>query len=125
VEKMTQESLITDEVRSWIGREAEPWTIQVTELDIRRFAVATDDPNPLYLNEEYARQSQYGGITAPPLFYMAPLTAPVPEAELRKDGLPREGRFPIPPVPLERLMDGGTEVEFFVPIRPGDTLTDC
>jgi len=123
VEEMAQESLITDEVRSWIGREAPPWTIQVTKLDIRRFAVATDDLNPLYLDEEHARQSRYGGLIAPPLFYMAPLTDPVPETELRKDGLPREGRFPIPPVPLERLVDGGTEVEFFAPIRPGDTLT--
>ena len=120
---MAQASLITDEVRSWIGREAPPWTVQVTELDVRRFAVATDDLNPLYLDKEYARQSRYGSLIAPPLFYMAPLTDPVPETELRKDGLPREGRFPIPPVPLQRLVDGGTEVEFFVPIRPGDMLT--
>ena len=123
VGEMTQESFITDEIRSWIGKETESWTIQVTELDIKRFAVATDDLNPLYLNDEYARQNRYSGIIAPPLFYMAPLTDPVPEAELRQDGLPREGRFPIPPVPLERLMDGGTEVEFFTPIHPGDRLT--
>ncbi len=116
-------SLITDEVRSWIGREFPPWTLRVTELDIRRFAIATDDLNPLYLDEAYAGQSRYGGIIAPPLFYMAPMTDPVPEEELRRDGLPRKGRFPIPPVALERLVDGGTEVELFAPIRPGDTLT--
>ena len=54
---------------------------------------------------------------------MAPLTDPVAESELRPDGLPYEGRFSIPPTPLSRLMDGGTEIEFFVPIRVGDTLT--
>ena len=120
---MAQESLITDEIRSWIGHETPPWTIEAARLDIKRFAVATDDLNPLYLDEEYAKQSQYGGLIAPPLFYMAPLTNPVPENELRADGLPYEGKFPIPPTPLPRLMDGGTEIEFFAPIRTGDTLT--
>ncbi|MGE0680608.1 MAG: MaoC family dehydratase N-terminal domain-containing protein [Candidatus Binatia bacterium] len=120
---MAQESLITEEIRSWIGHETPPWTIEATKLDIRRFAVATDDVNPLYLDEEYAKNSGHGGIIAPPLFYMAPLTNPVPESELRPDGLPYEGKFPIPPTPLLRLMDGGTEIEFFAPIRAGDTLT--
>lgn len=120
---MAQASLITDEIRSWIGYETPPWTIEVTKLDIKRFAVATDDLNPLYFDEERAKLSPYGGIIAPPLFYMAPLTNPVPESELRPDGLPYEGKFPIPPTPLPRLMDGGTEIEFFTPIRAGDTIT--
>lgn len=117
------ESLITDEIRAWIGRQALPWTIEVTALDVKRFAVATDDRNPLYTDAEQAKRSRYGGLIAPPLFYMAPLTDPVPEDELRPDGLPSEGRFPIPPTPLPRLMDGGTDIEFFAPIRVGDTLT--
>ena len=116
-------SLITDEIRAWIGREAPPWTIEVSALDVKRFAVATDDENPLYTDEAAARQSRHGGLIAPPLFYMAPLTDPVPESQLRPDGLPYEGRFPIPPTPLPRLMDGGTEIEFFTPIHVGDTLT--
>jgi len=120
---MAHASLITDEIRSWIGREAPPWTIVVSQLDVKRFAVATDDLNPLYLDEEKAKQSCYGGLIAPPLFYMAPLTEPVPESALRPDGLPYEGKFPIPPTSLPRLMDGGTEIEFFVPICVGDVLT--
>ena len=120
---VASKSLVTDEIRSWIGRETPPWTLEVSRLDIKRFAVATDDLNPLYTDEERARQSRYGGLIAPPLFYMAPLTDPVPESALRADGLPYEGKFPIPPTPLPRLMDGGTEIEFFVPIRAGDTLT--
>lgn len=120
---MAAQSLITDEIRSWIGRETPSWTIVVSQLDVKRFAVATDDLNPLYLDEEKATQSVYGGLIAPPLFYMAPLTEPKPESELRPDGLPYEGKFPIPPTPLPRLMDGGTEIEFFQPIRVGDVLT--
>ena len=120
---MPSESLITDEIRSWIGREVPPWTIEVTRRDVARFAVATDDLNPLYLDEDAAQQSRHGGLIAPPLFYMAPLTEPVPETELRADGLPFEGKFPVPPTPLPRLMDGGTEVEFLQPVRVGDVLT--
>lgn len=117
------ESLITDEIRAWIGRAAPPWTIEVTALDVKRFAVATDDPNPLYVDADAARNSRHGGLIAPPLFYMAPLTEPLPESALRPDGLPYAGRLPVPPTPLPRLMDGGTDIEFFVPIRVGDTLT--
>ena len=120
---MSHASLITDEIRAWIGKETPPWTIEVTRRDVTRFAVATDDLNPLYLDEARARQSRYGGLIAPPLFYMAPLTDPTPESALRPDGLPYAGKFPIPPTPLPRLMDGGTEIEFFVPIRVGDVLT--
>src|SRR5918992_55579 len=120
---MAAQSLITEEIRSWIGRETPSWTIEVSRLDVQRFAVATDDLNPLYLDEEKAKQSVYGGLIAPPLFYMAPLTEPKPESELRHDGLPYEGKFPIPPTPLPRLMDGGTDIEFFQPIRVGDVLT--
>jgi hydroxyacyl-ACP dehydratase HTD2-like protein with hotdog domain len=120
---MAAQSLITEEIRSWIGRETPSWTIEVSRLDVQRFAVATDDLNPLYLDEEKAKQSVYGGLIAPPLFYMAPLTEPKPESELRHDGLPYEGKFPIPPTPLPRLMDGGTDIEFFQPIRVGDILT--
>lgn len=121
----THESLITDEVRAWIGKETPPWTLEVTPLDIKRFAVATDDLSPFYLDEKQARQSRYGGLIAPPLFYMAPLSDPMPESALRPDGLPYKGKFPIPPTPLQRLVDGGTEIEFFAPIRAGDTLTGC
>ena len=121
--KSKSEDLITDEIRSWIGREVRPWTIEVSRRDVTRFAVATDDLNPLYLDEEQAKHSRYGGLIAPPLFYMAPLTEPVPETELRPDGLPFEGKLPVPPTPLPRLMDGGTEVEFLQSVRVGDVLT--
>jgi len=35
---------------------------------IRRYAQAISDLNPLYLDEEYAKKSEYGGIIAPPTF---------------------------------------------------------
>ena len=120
---MPDENLITDDIRSWIGKETPAWTIEVTQREVARFAVATDDANPLYTDNKHAAESIHGGLIAPPLFYMAPLTEPVTEDQLRPDGLPYEGKFPIPPTPLTRLMDGGTEIEFFQPVKVGDTLT--
>jgi len=43
-------------------------TYAVTAKDIKRFAQAIDDPNPLYHDEEYAKSSKFKGIIAPPLF---------------------------------------------------------
>src|SRR5262245_7596155 len=37
-------------------------------LDIRRWVHALDYPNPLHWNEEFARNSKFGGIVAPQSF---------------------------------------------------------
>ena len=116
-------SLITDEIRSWIGREVPPWTIEVSRRDVLRFAVATDDLNPLYTDEEQAKNSRHEGLIAPPLFYMAPLTEPVAETGLRPDGLPFAGKFPVPPTP-PATSDGRRCRDRVLAARPvGDVLT--
>lgn len=38
---------------------------------IRRFCQASDDPNPLYYDETFAKQNAYRGIIAPPTFFFA------------------------------------------------------
>ncbi len=35
---------------------------------MRKFAEAIGDPSPLYVDEETARRSRYGGLIAPPTF---------------------------------------------------------
>jgi acyl dehydratase len=35
---------------------------------VRRFAEAIADPSPLYVDEEVAKRSRYGGLLAPPTF---------------------------------------------------------
>ena len=122
---MTTESLITDEARAMIGTESEPVTgYPVTEHEIRRYAYAVDDLNPLWTDPEYARSTRQSGIVAPPLFYSIPFGIDRPLAELREDGVAKgwQGRL-MPPLRATRAMAGGTEVEFFRHIRPGDILT--
>ncbi len=52
---MSEQSLIPEAARAMIGKEWQEVVGQVTERDIRRFACAIDDPNPLYSDAAYAR----------------------------------------------------------------------
>lgn len=93
-------------IKASIGAEAEPFTYVVEKGAIKKFATAVGDPNPLWQDEAYARKTRYGGIIAPPTFFR--LFRPI--------------RFPVER-PYARLLDGGSEWEYFEPVRPGDTIT--
>ena len=68
---MTQqtESALTSEVKAMIGVSGEiveSWGVVDLEYS-RRFTQAVMDPDPMYWDEEYAKQSKYGELTTPPL----------------------------------------------------------
>ena len=105
---MAENPLATDEFKDKLGVE---WDLGVYEVEkgmIRRFAQAIDDPNPLWHDGEYARQSQYGGIVAPPTFI---LTVGYEEFE---DQMVE---------PLGARLSGSTKLESYQPVRPGDRIT--
>jgi len=107
---MAEDSLITDDFRGKIGVE---WEVGVYEIEkgmIQRFARAIDDPNPIWRDEEYARQSQYGGIIAPPTFIVT-------------IGGEQFGQQVIAPLFRDGLLHGSTELECYQPIRPDDRIT--
>jgi acyl dehydratase len=54
--------------RTLIGRESEPYVVEVEKGAIRRFAEALGDPNPLALDEAAARAAGQPGLVAPPTF---------------------------------------------------------
>ena len=99
---MAEDSLITEEMRSWLGKELDRRTLDVEKGAIRRFAEAIGDPNPLW-NDDAAS----GGVIAPPTF----LRSATPGLD-----------FPFPTAP-QRLLDGGSEWEYFEPVRAGDAIT--
>ena len=102
--------LDTEELRGEVGVEWEPGMYEIEKGMIRRFVQAIDDQNPLWQDEEYARKSQYGGIIAPPHFI---LTIGFEQAQQKMVTLmPGAGR-----------LHGGTELEHYQPVRPGDTIT--
>jgi acyl dehydratase len=102
------QSLITEEMKRVVGVPTEPTVIEIDKSAILRFCEAVGDPNPMWLDGDYARSHRYGGIVAPPTFLAA--------ARLR-------GARPTVPHGLKRVLDGGGEWEFFRPVRLGDVLT--
>lgn len=92
-----------------IGKEVPIATVTVTAEDIRRFAEAVGDLNPLYLDAEAARAAGYPNVIAPPLFCMKM----------------RGGRM-RPDVPLEpgyASLHAGQDLEFIDEICAGQTYT--
>ena len=43
--------------------------MEVEKGAIKKYADAVDDHNPLYWDDEYAKNSRYGSIIAPPGFF--------------------------------------------------------
>ena len=60
-------ALLTEHLKTWIGREAHyPAHEELGRASIRYFALALGDDNPLYLEDEYAREAGYPSVIAPP-----------------------------------------------------------
>ena len=99
---------VTEEARKQIGKSGDARTIEVERGAIRRFAEAIGDANPLFNDEREARKSRFGGMIAPPTFCRS-LLAPGVDVQLN--------------MPSYRGLDGGSDWEYFEPIRAGDRIT--
>ncbi len=66
--KITEEGLAR--IRSRVGKGFEgrrPWRTEVTRDAIYHLALAIGDLNPMFLDEEHAKKSRWGTLTAPPI----------------------------------------------------------
>ena len=105
----TPPSFLTAEMREQaIGTESEPLTVEVEKGAIVKFAEAIGDDNPLWNDQAAARKTRYGGLIAPPTFLRS--------WRVDRPELPFE-------LPFDRLLDGGSDWEYFQPVRPGDWIT--
>lgn len=95
----------------------------ITATAFQRYAIAVGDLNPIYFDDAAARDAGYPGIVAPPNFLTSILgwDAGPPEAGLLADGT--EANKQVPEIGGLRLMGGGHELTFGVPVRPGDVIT--
>jgi len=102
-------TFLTEEMRQQaIGLEGPPVTTEIERGAIIRFAQAIEDDNPVFNDEEAARKSQYGGLVAPPTFLRSV----------------RSSRREVPfDIPFNNALDGGSDWEYFEPVRPGDLIT--
>ena len=119
--------MLPEEVTKFIGKTIGTSIFEVEREAIRRFADAVDDPNPLYWDEDYAKNSRYGSIIAPPGFISAPWFSGRPTKWGSRDTIdPRataELQAALAKAGYGRGLDGGMEYEFFCPVRAGDTIT--
>ena len=116
------ETLVTEEMIAAKGVwGAETRSHAVTESDIRKWAIATywpEKPPPIYWDEEYARNSRWGGIIAPRDFN--PFAWPVDQPPGPRSVGAQPGQTPKKG---ENVLNGGQADTWYKPIRPGDVLT--
>ncbi len=92
----------------------------VTARDIKRFAQAIGETNPIHCDEEFARRSRHGGIVAPPLFCQALTYEDAAPEQLLGDGSPLELSVPVP---ASRTVGGGSEYTIHRLVRADDVIT--
>lgn len=103
-------SLLTNDIRAWIGRADAPQRVEITRRDIIKYAIATEQTEARY------RQ----GDEAPPMFLFGadrPLSG---LDELGPDGLRADAL--LPPLPLKRVMAGGVKQRYYRALVPGDVV---
>ena len=95
---------------------------------IRHWVDALDDRNPVYLDEDRASESRFGGIVAPPAMLQTwTMPSPVIEGIAERGGAPTEMRSENVVTALDKAGYVGTlatnsELEFHRYLRPGDRL---
>ncbi|WP_195891930.1 MaoC family dehydratase N-terminal domain-containing protein [Neobacillus dielmonensis] len=94
--------------QSIVGVSGEVFSFEVEKRHIRQFAHAIGDRNPLYTDQNYAENTFYGGLIAPPTFPVA----------ISSEG----GGLPLT-LDERRMLHGEQEFIYYKPIRPGDRLS--
>ncbi len=91
-----------------VGKEYAPTTTEATLEAMQNYARAYNDNNPAFFDT-----GRHGGIIAPPMFAVvtiwSSIMSVVGDPDLKVDVI--------------RLLHGEQDMEFFLPIRPGDKIT--
>ena len=99
------------EQRSWdeleVGEEYESVPFLVTKERILKYVEGTEDFNPVFCDEEAAKDSHFGGLIAPPTIVVPIVFATTP---------------PDIWIKMPGAINPGQKLEFGVPVRPGDTI---
>lgn len=114
--------MVSDSLKNLAGKKSRPVVYEVTRNSLRRIADAAGDRNPLYWDDEYAAKSRYGGIIAPPDFFGWPVKWAPDQTFVNANELFVEMVIEIARAGYFRAINAGMESEFFMPVRPGDTL---
>ncbi|KGR83378.1 FAS1-like dehydratase domain-containing protein [Lysinibacillus odysseyi] len=91
-----------------IGLSTERYKVDIEKGHIRRFCQAIGDTNPLFLDEQAATESAYGGL-------IAPLTFPVALSD-------EKVTFPLK-LDVRRMLHGEQEFIYYKPLRSETSYT--
>jgi acyl dehydratase len=99
--------------RSFIGLETKPRSVEVEKGQLKFFARATGETNPVYFDEAAARAAGHRALPAPPTFLFCLETmAPAQDGVMAKLG-----------IDIGRVLHGEQQFTTGKPIYAGDTIT--
>ncbi len=134
---MANQPVVTPEIRAMVGQETESAIApqEVCRSEIRRFVQAIMSDDPLWYDEEYAKETRFGPECAPGPYtlravgyFKRPLGTPDPvrakgvDEDVRGD-LDAENATRVPWPAGVREFHGGSEVEYLQLPRVGDIIT--
>jgi acyl dehydratase len=118
------DSIITTELRSWVGRKTPLRSLEaITVTDVRRYVDATGDANPLWLNDDFARTAGYRGRILPPtLVGWVPFSFKEGTERASNDPTDLRRQLPLPPG-YTNVRNAGSETEWLQPVYLGEQLS--
>lgn len=121
---MSVDQNLYDDIQRHIDSTSQADLGEITELAIRRYALAIGDPNPLYCDAKYAWSQGHANIVAPPNMLPSIIDWGVgqPEAELNVDGTTGEHLEGVNTAGV-RIMGGGESMQFHRPVIAGCHIT--
>jgi hypothetical protein len=96
---LTDDSVISEELQNLVNVDFGPEVYEIEKGMVKKFAEAIDDPNPAWQE------------VAPPTFPAALVPTQLLHKLFNAD------------MPLKRLLNGTSELEYIIPIRAGDIIS--
>jgi acyl dehydratase len=118
------ESIITPELRGWIGRKTQLTRLEIMSAsDVRRYVDATGDANPLWLDDEFARAAGYRSRLLPPtLVGWVPFSMREGDSASGADATDLRRQLPLPE-DYTNVRNAGSETEWLKPAYVGEQLS--
>lgn len=116
--------IITTEILGWIGRKTPLTALLVMgDSDIRRYADAAEDRNPLWFDDQYAQAAGFKQRLLPPtLVGWVPFSVKENDDGSAKDNTDLRRQVPVPPN-YTNVRNAGSETEWLLPAYPNEQLS--